>query len=415
MKLAVIAAALFAAATPAPADEKASYDALIASAQEAFRAEDWRALAEALEPAQALRPYSLFLTRNRILAYAMLEEFERATAIAAKAADRGLALKLAGHPGFDALTARPEFASVAATMRTNAEPVGVAATALLLDNDGLLPESFASAGRNGPQFVGSVRSGTILRFTNGEAEGFALANGGVFDLEIAGDTLWAAVTLRPPYDILPSDKPKAGLIAYALADATQKSAHFIPGDGALFGDMEFIPGGIAASDSLVPRVMILRDGSADLAVFAEDPRFVNLQGLAYDGRRGRLFVADYLAGLFSIDVKTGAVAEIANSADAHLGGVDGLYLYKGDLIGIQNGATPQRIVRIRLNKAGDDAVALDVIQQGLPDWREPTNGKIVGDALHYVATSNWPAYRDDGSIDETVERAPLRIMTAPLK
>lgn len=415
MKFAIIAAALFAVATPAGADEKPAYDALMKTAQEAFRAEDWRALAEALDAAQRERPYSLYLTRNRILAYAMLADFETATAIAAKAADRGLSLRLAGHPGFDALAARPEFAAVAAKMQANSSPIGAAGTALAYEDVNLLPESFASQGKSGPHFIGSVRSGKILRFVNGEAEGLALANGGVYDLELVGDILWAAVTLRPPYATLPSDVPKAGLIAYSLADGAQASAHLIAGDGALFGDMESIPDGIAASDSLNPRVMILRDGSADLTALAEDPRFVNLQGLAYDKKRGRLFVADYLSGLFSIDVATGAVAEVANTADAHLGGIDGLYAYRGALIGIQNGTTPPRIVRIRLNKSGDEAIGLDVIQQNLPDWREPTNGKIVGDALYYIATSNWPAYKDDGSIDEAVERAPLRVLTAPLE
>jgi hypothetical protein len=415
MKLSLLAAALLTLAAPAGAAEKQSYDALMQSAQVAFQAKDWRALADALDAAQGERPYSLYVMRNRILAYAMLDDFATATAIAAKAADRGLSLRLAGHAGFDALTARPEFAPVAAKMQTNLAPIGVAKIALAHPDNALLPESFASAGKNGPHFVGSVRTGTILRFTKGEAGGFALANGGVYDLEIAGDTLWAAVNLRPPYDTLPSDEPKGGLIAYSLADGAQKSAHSIPGLNALFGDLEILPDGVAASDSVSPRVMILRNESAELAVYAEDPRFVNLQGLAYDKARGKLFVADYLAGLFAIDAKTGAVAAIANTADAHLGGIDGLYLYRGDLIGIQNGTTPQRIVRIRLDKAGGDAVALDVIQQNLADWREPTNGKIVGDALHYVATSNWPAYGEDGAIDEKIERAPLKIMVAPLK
>ena len=135
-----------------------------------------------------------------------------------------------------------------------------------------------------------------------------------------------------------------------------------------------------------------------------------MQGLAYDKRRKKLFVADALAGLFSVDIKSGDVTAIANPTDAHLGSIDGLYLYDGDLIGIQNVTTPQRIVRITLNKEGDVAESLHVLIQNHPDWVEPTNGQIDGDLLYYVATSNWPAYDAEGRVSEDFERAPVRIM-----
>jgi hypothetical protein len=125
-------------------------------------------------------------------------------------------------------------------------------------------------------------------------------------------------------------------------------------------------------------------------------------------------VADYLAGLFVIDLNTRHVTKIANPTDAHLGGIDGLYLYEGDLIGIQNGTTPQRIVRIDLARKGTIARSLKVLQQASPHWNEPTHGFIEGDRFLYIATSNWPAYNDNGAIREGAVLQPLRLMSIDL-
>lgn len=122
-----------------------------------------------------------------------------------------------------------------------------------------------------------------------------------------------------------------------------------------------------------------------------------------------------LAGLFVVDLRTLAVDEIANPSDAHLGGVDGLYLHKGHLVGIQNGTLPQRIVRIRLDRAGKSAQSLEVLQQTLPGWNEPTHGVIDGENLVYIATSNWPAYDDAGALKDGARLEPLRLMSLNLK
>ena len=416
MKLLLLAAA-FAFSSAAAAQEAADYPAIMAEAQAAFAAEDWAALAQKLDAAQAIRPYSLYLTRNRILARSLLGDYEEATALAQKAADRGLSLSLAGHPGFDALTARPGFAAIADKMAANLAPAGEAAVWRTHDDAALLPETVGYDPARKQAYVGSVRSGKILRFGDGDApaEGFAFAPGGVYAIEISDKTLWTAANTGTPFENATPDMSSAGVYAFRLKDGALTGEHVVEGGEAILGALEATPAGLIASDSGAPRLFILRKGAKALEIFSEDPRYVNLQGVAYDERRKTLFVADYLAGLFSVDLKTGAATLLANGADAHLGGVDGLYAYKGDLIGIQNGTAPQRIVRLRLNAAGDAVERLDVLQQNLPEWNEPTNGAVVGDALIYVATSNWPAYDGEtGAEIDGARREPLRLMSVTL-
>ncbi len=129
-----------------------------------------------------------------------------------------------------------------------------------------------------------------------------------------------------------------------------------------------------------------------------------------------MFIADYLTGLYVMDLETGTATLIRNDADAHLGGVDGLYYYNGDLIGIQNGTTPQRIVRIMLSEDGAAATALNVLARNLPEWNEPTHGVVVGDEFYYIATSNWPSYDEANgwAVREDHPPQPLRIMAVDL-
>lgn len=408
-RVSIAVAASFLAAS-AVAQDTPSYDSLLKTANEGFEAENWRAVATALDAAQEFRPYSQFITRNRVLAYSMLGEFSKAESIVREYADRGLSIRLTGHPGFDTLTSRTKFAPLRDKMAANLLPIGESSTAVELPEDGFLPETYAARSKN--QFVGSVRTGKIVRAGGGD---FATAPGGVYSLEIVGNTLWTATNTAAPYEKSADATAHSVLIAYSLKDATQASAVTVGDEATLIGDIENTPAGLIASDSITPRLFALRKGADAPAILAQDWRFVNLQGLAYDKRRNLIFVADYLAGLFSVDVETGAVGSLANPANAHLGGIDGLYLYKGDLIGIQNGTSPQRIVKIDLNDKGNAAEKLTVLVQSHPQWSEPTNGQIVGDNLLYVATSNWPAYGEDGAVNENVTRAPVRIMSVSVK
>lgn len=405
---AILSAAILLCATGALAEDEKSYRSLMDDARAAFAEEDWRAAQEALDGAQIFRPYSLYLTRNRILVRVLQDDFDGALAIVSKIANRGLSVTLAGHPAFEALMANPEYAPLGEQMAANVEPAGDSEIALEIPDDGLLPESLVT-GADGAMFIGSVRTGRIVNET---VETFVTAPGGVYALDIADNVLWAAANSAPPYENAPNT-PAAGLYAYSLKDGAVLHEAMAP-DGALLGDVEIVPAGIIASDSAIPRLFILHNGSGALQVLAEDTRFVNLQGVAYDVRRKKLYVADYLAGLFAVDIDTGAVNAVANKADAHLGGIDGLYVHRRDLIAIQNGTTPQRIVRLKLDRKGKAVKRLDVLVQNHPSWAEPTNGEVAGDTLSYIATSNWPAYDGDGNERDGATRAPVRVMMVDL-
>jgi hypothetical protein len=413
LKVAPFAAALSLVFTAASAETAPqSYDAALKAAQEAFAAENFSAAATLLDEAQAFRPYSLYLTRNRILARYLSGDTAGALAIAGTVAARGLALDFPATEEFDRLRAEPAFAAALKSFEGNSKPKGEAAIVAAMAEDKLLPEAIVKAD-NG-HLVGSVRTGAVFEAAGESLSAVAKLDGGVFDLALSpdGERIHAVVNNQLAYESAGERPAEAAFITLSRADGAVISKTVVSG-GALLGDLEADGDVLYASDSLAPRIFAL-GAEREPKVLVTDSRFVNLQGLSLDRKKKRLYVADYLAGLFVIDFKTKAVTQIANPSDAHLGGVDGLYLYKGDLIGIQNGTTPQRIVRIDLDKKGVTAQSLTVLQQALPEWNEPTHGYIDGDRFIYIATSNWPAYDDAGKVRDGAVLQPLRLMSVDL-
>lgn len=407
--------ALSCALLSAPGASARPYDKIMDDARAAFIAEDWTALGVNLDEALAQRPYSLYLARNRILAFAMTGDGDAALHLLQRIADAGLSVALEGHEGYERVKALGGYAPIGEQMAENAAPAGEAAVHYTLLDPNLLPEAYAY-GADGAAYIGSVRTGKILKVdSKGRASGVAFANGGVFDLEPRGDILWAAVNNQLAYEGAASAEPYASVMAFDLATGAPKREIRVAQESALLGDLEVASdGAVFATDSITPRVFRMAPDGETLDVFVADDRFANLQGAALDEENGRLFVADYLAGLFVVDIATGAVAPIAGAPEHWLGGIDGLYLYKGDLVGIQNGTTPQRIVRIALDDMGYKAMSIDVLQQALPEWNEPTHGAVRGDAFHYIATSNWPSYDSEWNVREDANLQPLRVMTVGL-
>jgi sugar lactone lactonase YvrE len=153
-------------------------------------------------------------------------------------------------------------------------------------------------------------------------------------------------------------------------------------------------GDVFASDSINPAIYVLDQKKDTLELFLANEAFVNPQGLAFSADGKHLFMADYLKGVFVIDLKTMKPSLLTPAADSTMLGLDGLYFYQGRLIGIQNGVTPNRLVRLTLNKDQSAITKFDVLEANNPAFDEPTLAVIAEGILYYNANSQW------GMIDE---------------
>ena len=92
-------------------------------------------------------------------------------------------------------------------------------------------------------------------------------------------------------------------------------------------------------------------------------------------------VAD-LRGLWTIDLADARVAAVDAPEGTFVGGIDGLYAIGGELLGIQNGLRPHRVVRIALDDAAQRVERVAVVASNLPELAEMTTAAVGARGNH---------------------------------
>ena len=77
-------------------------------------------------------------------------------------------------------------------------------------------------------------------------------------------------------------------------------------------------------------------------------------------------------------------------------GIDGLYRHGNELIAIQNGIRPHRVVAFTLSADGRSVVSSRTLVSNLVEFDEPTLGVVHKDDFYFVANSHWNRFdRED--------------------
>ncbi|KRB53492.1 hypothetical protein ASD98_21100 [Flavobacterium sp. Root186] len=127
----------------------------------------------------------------------------------------------------------------------------------------------------------------------------------------------------------------------------------------------------------------------------------NLQGIALNTNESKLFAADYLKGIISIDVKSQKGNWLDFPEEASRKGIDGLVFYKNSLIAIQNGVVPIRIVRYNLNETETKITDFKVLDNNRKEFNEPALATLVKNKMYFFANSPWKFYDKDFQLDES--------------
>ena len=184
-----------------------------------------------------------------------------------------------------------------------------------------------------------------------------------------------------------------------------------------FNDLTFTPDGdawLSSGGGGVWRVS-LADGRLERAV--ETPGYlVNGIAAAADGRS--LYLADALRGVVALDLATRGLRTLPVPEGASLVGIDGLYVWRDSLVGVQNGLSavgPERVVQAFLSADRSRVECVEVLERAHPAYDVPTTGTIVGDELWYVAGSGLNSLDIDFQPlpleqlrESTILRLPLR-------
>ncbi len=365
-----------------------------------------------------------------VYAYAALSARVADTAETIRALDRladlGLARDLFADPDFAALRDAPALGPVLRRITQNAAPLVRSTVAATLAEADLFPEGMSHDARQGVWYVASVRhrkvvrirrDGTVEDFIHEGQDGLWAALG--VRADPGGGTLWVTTAAIPQMaGYVAADSGRAGVYAFDLATGRLKARYLLPTapPGHLLGDLVVAPNGdVYATDSQDPVVWRIVRGGKRIEEFLRHPLFRSLQGPAVDPLGRTLYLADYSHGILAVDLASRTVRALPAPAGATTLGIDGMVWHAGTLIGVQNGVTPPRIVRLVLDRVGLRIERVEVLDRNLEVATEPTIGTVWGDRYYYVANSQWDEYDAAGRPKPGARLAPAKILEIRLR
>jgi hypothetical protein len=121
-------------------------------------------------------------------------------------------------------------------------------------------------------------------------------------------------------------------------------------------------------------------------------------GITLSGDAERLYFGDLL-GVVVVDLRTGESRDVIPDAHDTLAGIDGLYWYKSDLIGVQYGTAAFRIMRWHLAKDGQSVESSEVLERGTEMVKDPTTAAIFEGKLYYMANTGIDNLQNDRIVD----------------
>jgi len=340
-------------------------------------------------------------------------------------ADLGLSADLAGGADYVGLRDAPALREVARRLAANAAPMAASAVAVTLAEPDFFPEGISHDPRSGAWYVGSIRRRKVTRILPGGASDDLVRQGqdGIWSvLGVRADpvrsTLWLTTAAIPQgAGYLAADSGRSGIYAFDLGTGRLKGRYLLPESpaGHLLGDLVVAANGdVYATDSRDPVIWRIRSGAEEAQEFLRHPLFRSLQGPALDPSGRTLYVADYSHGVLAVDLNTRQVRALPAPPRTTVLGIDGLAWYAGSLIGIQNGVSPPRVLRLQLDAPGQRITEVAVLDRNLSHATEPTIGTVWGRRYFYVANSQWEAYDDGGRLRPGVRLMPPRILEIKL-
>lgn len=383
------ASALLLASAAGAQDSVLEAQQVLRVANAAYESGDLKLSVSELEKALELNPASLATRYNLACALARMGHPERALELLADLVTARVDFGMADDPDLESLRDRPEFHRLLAALERNLVPVTASRHVLTVDEFGLIPEGIAIDPATGRIFFGSMRNGSIYvvhdrrwlsRFAGiDDRPGFS-AIGLAVDSE--RQTLWSVGTATPmAAGFNANEEVRAGLFGFDLRTGEPTVRYLADASVEGFNDITVAPNGdLYLSGSVLS---VIPAGSTSIRPLDTSISLVGTNGVAVSGDGKVLFASSYPVGIARIDLSTGATQFLDVPNGATLYGIDGLYEYRGDLLAIQNGTQPWRLIRLALN--ADRSAVIDIRYIELANAAlTATTGAIMGDEIHYI-------------------------------
>ncbi|HUR60375.1 MAG TPA: SMP-30/gluconolactonase/LRE family protein [Opitutaceae bacterium] len=313
---------------------------------------------------------------------------------------------------FRSVWADQEFQAVRAKLEAKLPRLDSAPTEFELPDRSLIPEGIAYDAPSQSFLLGSVAQRKILRIGPDRAvTEFAGERAGLDAvLGLAVDaprrTLYAVSTSALTTE--GEKKRRNAVVAFDVDSGRVLRRTEVPGATQL-NDVAIARGGrVFASDSASGAIYeIPQDGAVREVVPTGVIRGSN--GVAVSPDAKRLYVG-HSTGIAMVDLASGTVRRTAIPEHETVAGIDGLYEWQGQLIGVQNLTTPGRVILMSLSSDGATITRVQtLLSHHHSALDEPTTGVVTPRGFFLLAATGVSRYNRAGVI-ENPDTAPKPVV-----
>jgi hypothetical protein len=170
---------------------------------------------------------------------------------------------------------------------------------------------------------------------------------------------------------------------------------------------------IFTTDTFANQAYLLRPQSRSFTPLRFPRPLLYPNGITLSGDSSVLYVADML-GVIAVELRNSTAREVNPGKNNTLAGIDGLYWYKGSLLGVQYGTGTYRVARWQLSPDGLRVASTEVLERGTQFVSDPTTGAILNGKFYFIANTGIYNLKDD-KIADPKKLEPVRVAVVELK
>ena len=386
------------ATTPAKPE---NVPALLVKTNAAYTAKDYLTFRETLESLHKLRPNNSDYMYQLVIAHALLNEKSQAYDLMLRMQRQGLAYDFMASEQTVNIQGTQVFDYVNDLLKIAGNPLGEAETVFVLPDNVVMPETIDWDESRQKFLIGTVFEGQVLAVgKDGQVSELLKAgdeNGmwAIFDILVdePRNRLWitsASTSGHLRFD--PAENGRSALFEFDLKSLDLIRRYPVPVDGQphILGSMVLDPdGGVYIADRTLPLIYSKPAGEEKLKLLLVLKEMVSQRGIAMQSDGRIMYVADREMGIMVVDLERqrGGLLEVPDTFN--VGGIDGIYLKDNRIFVIQNGISPQRVMRLQLDPSGTKVESVAPLAVAQPEFDLPSFGVIEGEDLYYFANSQW--------------------------
>ena len=390
----------------------------------AYKAKNYGQFYKSITEARKLRPDHQGILYQFGIAAALTNHNSEAIESLKKAILINADFKLEGLADFNSIKDTKEFKGLLALQKEWQTPVVHSQVAFTIKDRSLHTEGIEYDPVHKTFYLGSIHKrkiikvapdGTAVDFCSSAFDGMASIFG--IKADTKRNTLWACSSPMQEMENYDSTA-RSAVFKFELSSGKLIQKYDAPliAKTNVFGDLIMNKGGkVFISDSESNSISTVNEKTNRLEPFYSSPDFMNIQGMTFSSDEKYLFIADYIKGVYRLDLKSKELVKVTTELDFSLKGIDGIYFYNNSLLAIQNGVTPLRCTRYFLSKDLTAITKFEIIDRKHPNFGEPTLGVIDGKSFYYIANSQWGGYDDKHQIKPNDQLQDIVVLKVELK